>query len=131
MRLQSPLRIAHDPDALLRAVDAGLSVVAQAVLDLETRFTEGDRTVDRHVVAEPGGSQKTRARAHQWKSGEVELLEHLELGDPERVLEHPRGRRIENVEIARIENDAGRVAVAPLDADLVRAGEGGHDSWFP
>ncbi len=55
-------------------------------------------------------------RAHQRPAGEFVSLEHLELGDAERALEQRRGGGVENLEIARIEDDAGGIAVAPADA---------------
>ena len=126
MRLQSALRIAHNPDTFFRTFNAGMTVVAQPVLDLEARLAEADRTVDRYVVAEPRRAQETRARTDERKSREFELPEHFKLADAERTFEQPSGGRVEDLEIARVENNARGVAVAPFDADLVGVGEGGH-----
>src|SRR6185437_1344940 len=109
-------RIAHHPDPDLRTFDASLAVQAEPMLDLETGTPELDGGVDRHVVAETRGLEETRARFRQRVADKVESLEQLNFGHAHRALEQRRGRGIEDFEIARIENNAGGVAVAPFDA---------------
>src|SRR5665213_535058 len=86
------------------------------MLDLETAAAEFHAGLDGHVVAKARWLQKSRVRLHQRPAGEFQILEHLELGHPQRALEQRRGRGIEDFEITRIKNNAGRVAVAPFDA---------------
>ena len=54
--------------------------------------------------------------ADQRMSAEVVGLEILVLGHAERALDQRRGAGVEERQVARIVDDAGRVAVAPLDA---------------
>src|SRR5665647_2320018 len=124
MRLQAAVGVPHHPHPFLRAFGAQLALEAKLVLDVEARPAEVDGRHHHYVVAEPRGFEKARLRARQRPAGEFKRLEHLEFGDAERVLEQRRGRGVEDFEITRIENDAGRVAVAPFDAD--RAGVADH-----
>src|SRR5215467_2753133 len=59
-------------------------------------------------------------------AGEIKSLQVVDLGHAQHALEQRGGRGIENLEIARIENDPGRIAVAPFDADRADVAE---HSW--
>ena len=63
---------------------------------------------DRDVVAEPGRLAKTRARLHHRMADEIVGLEVVDLVHAQHPLEEGSGTGIENLEIARIENDPGR-----------------------
>src|ERR1700688_681985 len=119
-------RIAHHPYARLRTLDARYAMKAEAVLDRKAGAAELDLRLHRHVVSEAGGLEKTRTGARQRITGEVESLEQLKLGQPQRALEQRRCRGVEDFEIAWIENDPGGVAVAPFYAHLAGVAEGGH-----
>ena len=64
------------------------------------------------------GIEKAGVGVDQRMTGEIVSLEILMLGHAERALEQRRGRGVEKRQVARIKDDAGRVAVAPLDANL-------------
>src|SRR6266852_2839076 len=96
---------------------------------VEARATEHRyRRLDRHVVAEPGRNQKAGVGADQRMAAEIVGLEVFVLGHAERALDQRRGAGIEERHVARIVDDAGRVAVAPLDAHDARVDE---HSWPP
>jgi hypothetical protein len=87
------------------------------MLELESRLATGDELrFDRDVVAETRRLAKTRARLHHRVPGEIVCPEIRNLVHAQRAFDE-RGRAgIENLEIARIEDDPGGIAVAPLDA---------------
>jgi hypothetical protein len=65
-------------------------------------------------------------RAYERETGEFQGPEHLKLGYAERGLEEMSGGGIKNLEIARIEDNAGRVAIAPFNPHCAGIGESGH-----
>src|SRR5262245_63244770 len=115
MRLELAPRVAGDPHALFRALDAGFAVQAQLVLDVEAGMAERDDALNRYVIAEAGRSQESSPCAHEGKAAKCEISEHFEFGHSKPALEQQRGRSIEDFEVARIEDDSGGVAVAPFD----------------
>ena len=96
------------------------------MLDVEAGTTELYCASDGHVIPETSWLEESRARAHERKAVEIEVLEHVEFGHAERALEQKRRRCIEDLEIARIEDNPGRVAVAPFDPYLARIAECVH-----
>ena len=83
----------------------------------------GDARLDHHVVAIARRDQESRPRRDHRKAGEVVGRQQRLLVEPERRLDHELGRVIEHREIAWVKHDPGRVAVAPLDADLAAVGD--------
>src|SRR5215468_8317222 len=126
VRFESAARVANYPDAFLRALHAGFTHELQPVLDLEAGATERDCAADRHVIAEARRFQKARTCADERKTAEFKILEHLILRHPERTLEQHCGRGIEYLEVTRIENDAGGIAIAPFDPHLASVAECRH-----
>src|ERR1700691_5315183 len=96
----------------------------QSMLDLETRAAIfGHFGFDRDVVAETGGQMKARLRRHHRITGEIVVLEISDFVHAERALEKRRGRGIEYLEVTRIKDDAGGVAVATFDSASAYVGQ--------
>jgi len=105
------------PYPRLEALGRKRAVLVQAVLHVEARAAQrGDRGLDRHLVAVPGGNEKTRMGVDQRMPGEIIGLEIVALAHSERALDESRGAGVENGEIARVVDDPGRIAIAPFDA---------------
>src|SRR5215472_11539008 len=116
--------VTNSPDPGLEALHRERPAMGQAVLDLEARAAAADhRGLDRDLVAEPGRQQKSRPGLDQRVAGKFVDLEIVDLLHAQRPLEQYYRRNIEKLEVASKENDPGRVAVAPFDADFAGAGE--------
>src|SRR5262249_26481547 len=76
-----------------------------------------DGRLDHHLVAVAGRYEKARPRLDHRIAFEVVLFIELMLVEAERSLEQHHRRMVEHRHIARVEHDAGWVAVTPLDAD--------------
>src|SRR5262245_25465434 len=96
------------------------------MLDVEAGTTELYCASDGYVIPETSWLEEPRARAHERKAVKFEMLEHVEFGHAKRALEQKRCRCIEDLEIARIEDNSGRVAVAPFNPHLARVAECVH-----
>src|SRR5262245_33134438 len=96
------------------------------MLDIETGTPERDRAFDCHVIPKASWPEESRPRAHERKAVEVEMLEHIEFGHAKRALEQKCRRCIEDFEVARVKDNPGWIAVAPLDPDLALIAECGH-----
>src|SRR5262245_7940481 len=83
----------------------------------------GDRRLDHHLVAIAGRDEEARPRLNHGIAVEVVGFVELVLVAAERGLEQQHAGMVEHLEIARIEHDPGRVAVAPFDADSPAVGE--------
>src|SRR5262249_56408871 len=70
----------------------------------------------RHLVAESCWEEETRIGVDQRMPGEVIGLEVVDFFHAQRALDERRGAGVEDGEIAGVIDDAGRVAIAPLDA---------------
>src|SRR5580704_18315358 len=107
--------IADYPDPGLGALDRQRLPMDQAMLELETRPADIDELgFDRNLVAEPRRQPEFCPRLRQRMPHKVIGLQILDLLHAERAFEQHRGRDVEKVEIAHVENNAGRVAVAPF-----------------
>lgn len=94
------------------------------MLEPEARAAAFDEPgLDRHLVAIPRRQEEAGVRRHQRMAGEAIGAQIFELAHAERALDQNGGRDIEDLEVARIEDDPGRVAVTPLDAGVAGAGE--------
>src|SRR5215470_12198622 len=96
------------------------------MLNIEAGSAEADCAFDHHVIAKPCRFQKARTRAHERKTAEFKIFEHLKLRHSKRTLEQHCSRGIENLEVTWIENDASGIAIAPFDAHLAGVGECRH-----
>src|SRR5262245_56778687 len=96
------------------------------MLDIETGTPERDRAFDCHAIPKASWPEESRRRAHERKAVEVEMLEHIEFGHAKRALEQKCRRCIEDFEVARVKDNPGWIAVAPLDPDLALIAECGH-----
>jgi hypothetical protein len=86
------------------------------MFNFKTRFPDRDDSrFDRNQVAEAHGSMEAGPGLDQRKAGEVGPLQEIAFRQAY-GLEDERGLRIEPFEESRVENDAGGVAVAPLDS---------------
>src|SRR5262249_21439762 len=63
---------------------------------------------------------------HQWESHDAEGTGKLVRLDPKRGPEHLPGARVEYLEKAAVEHDAGGIALAPFDCKLFSIGKGHH-----
>src|SRR6185295_15541855 len=90
------------------------------VVDLKAAAAPlGNGRQDDHVVAEFRWDAEARTHVHHREAGNVEGLQQLRLAIAERF-EHADGADIEELEIAWEIDDAGGVAVAPLDTNFAR-----------
>src|SRR5690242_7334983 len=78
-------------------------------------MAEGDCAPDGHIVPEPGWPEETSSCANQREAAEIDFLKHSEFGHSEPALEQQCGRSVEDLEVTRIKNDPGGIAVAPFD----------------
>src|SRR6185437_5288106 len=110
-------RMRHHPDALLEAVDRELAVLEDAVLDGKAALAPfAHAGFADQVLAPARGDDEARARIDQRRPDRaVSLPErpHREAGAAEEM----EGGGVEPGEIARIEDDAGGIAIAPFDAE--------------
>src|ERR1700722_3251719 len=77
----------------------------------------GDGGLDGNLVTVAGRYAENRAGLDDRMTEEIIGLEIVELGHADGALHQISGRGVEHGEIARIEHDAGGVAVAPFDAE--------------
>src|SRR6476620_200368 len=70
-------------------------------------------------------------RVHEREATEFEILEHLKLCSFERLLENQRKWGVKDLEITGIENNAGRVAITPLDPHCAGIVKFCHDGRLP
>ena len=118
-------RVAAGPDAGLEALDAGGAVLLEDMANVEARPAHVDEAAgDRDPVAVSAGRPELRACRHQRPAEDAELR-GCHRQRPAGGLDEHRGRIVEEGEEARIEDDARRVAVAPLDP----AGERCSSAW--
>src|SRR5262249_56852259 len=109
--------IALHPHPRLQTFGRERAVLIKAMLHVEARAADrGDRGLDRHFVAEPGWEEETRIGVDQRMAGQVVGLEVIYFSHAERPLDQRRGAGVEDGEVARVIDDAGGVAIAPLDA---------------
>src|SRR5262249_2904404 len=87
MRLELAVRVAGDPHALFRALDACFAVQAQQVLHVEAGMAEREGALDRHIIPKSRWPQEARPRAQQRETTELKFIEHFELGQSELALE--------------------------------------------
>ena len=96
------------------------------MFDIEARRAERDLAGDVHIVTVTRRLQETCARAYQGKAGEFKTFGILILVIPSARSNKLRRRCIEDLEITRIENNPGRIAIAPFDPHSAGVGESGH-----
>ncbi len=111
-------RVARHPAAGLVAFHRERAGERELVLDGEARTADPDeRGLDLDIVAVARREQKTRLRRHRREPAETVLLVEGDFLHAKRPLDQEFGRVVEHGEIARIEDDAGGIAIAPFDAD--------------
>src|SRR5712675_615936 len=107
-----------DKHADLERLDRQRLTLVHLVGHLETRTLETlDPALDRDPVAMGRGDVKFRPRIHHGNADQAVFLDDVLLGEAGGV-EHDRGRVVEHFEVARIIDDVGGVAVAPLDLHI-------------
>ena len=100
-------------------VDRERAVHQQLMLDVETRTAElGQPRRQLDDIAEPRWSQKARAGIDQRYAHDAVGRAELVRLHAERRLEQGPGAPIEEFEEPAVEDDAGRVAMAPFDHEL-------------
>ena len=82
-----------------------------------------DLRLDLQVLAVLRRNLEDSPRLQQGQAGAVVFLQHPDLRHARRLLEQQDRGGVEPLEIARIEDDAGGVAVAPLHADQPGVGQ--------
>ena len=83
------------------------------------------------LVAEFGRHHEFGARIDQRHAEDFEGLRHLVRLHAERGLEQVPARRVEKLEEAAVEDDAGRVAIGPVDGELPLVDEVAHEMPRP
>src|ERR1700727_1355905 len=97
------------------------------MLDVETRTAELSHPGgELDNIAEPRRRQKARAGIDQRYAHDAESRAELVRLHAERRLEQGPGAPIEKFEEPAVEDDAGRVAMAPFDHELPSVDETGH-----
>jgi len=99
--------------------------------DLEARAAElGYLRCVIDDIAEPDRRDEARPDIDQRHGEDVEFRRQLVPGHTERGLEQRPGAGVEDLEESGVENDAGRIAIAPFDPELPAVDEIGHgESW--
>src|SRR5947209_1192854 len=110
--------MAPDQHAGFERLDRQCLALEHLVGDLEAGTLEAlDPAFDRDPVAMGGGDVEFRPRIDHGNADQAVCLDDVLLGEAGR-LEHDRGRVVEHREIARVVDDVGGVAIAPLDLDI-------------
>src|SRR5580698_10785258 len=118
------VRLTDRPQAGLKTFDRQRARFGDPVFELQARLAARDeRCLDRDFVAEPGRLAKTRPGLDHRVSREVVSFQIVDFVHAERTLDQNRRRGIENLEIARIEDDAGGIAIAPFNPDVADVAE--------
>lgn len=120
-------RVARRPDARFLALDRERTMHQELMLDIKTRTTElahPGRELD--DVAESRRSEKARAGIDQRYAHDAEGRAELVRLHAERRLEQGPRAPVEEFEETAVEDDAGRVAMAPFDHELPSVDETGH-----
>src|SRR6266851_2012707 len=112
------------PHPRLEALHRERCVLGEAVTHLEARAADlRHRGLDRDVVAKPGRNEEAAMRIDQRMPGEIIGFEIIALDHAERALDERRGAGVEECEIARVEDNAAGIAIAPFDAHRTRVDE--------
>src|SRR5262245_37665014 len=112
------------PDTGFPALDRKFPADRKPMLDVEARAAERAHPgcyLDR--VAESDGLDEIGARVDQGNADDAESAGEVLRLHAERRLEHVPGVGVEDLEEAAVENDAGRIALAPFDGQLPAVGE--------
>src|ERR1700738_1265640 len=106
--------VTADQDAGLERLDRQRLALEHKVGHLEAGTLETlDPAFDRDPVAMGGSDMKFRPRIHHGNADQAVFPDNVLLGKAG-GLEQDRGRIVEHLEIARVIDDVGGVAVAPL-----------------
>src|SRR3984885_15062659 len=117
--------VAADQHAGLERLDRQRLALEHPVGHLETRTLEAfDPALDGDPVAMGRGDIEFRPRVHHRDADQTIALDDVLLGEAG-GLEQDRGRVVEHLEVARVIDDVGGVAVAPLDLDIPAVDEHG------
>src|ERR1700687_5256524 len=81
-----------------------------------------DPAFDRDPVAVGRGDMKFRPRIHHGNADQAIFLDDILLGEA-RGLEQDRGRVVEHLEVARVIDDVGGIAVTPLNLHIAPMNE--------
>ena len=123
--MQKHAAVFRDSALLSEGVDLMRKVnLEQPMLDVEAAATEfPDLCLDHDLVTVGRRNQETGAQVdHRAADGAV-MCQQLHLLHAEGRGEQCPGAGVEIGEVARKEDDAGRIAVAPFDGDLVSVGK--------
>src|SRR4051794_26649657 len=116
--------VAAGPDALLVALDGERAGLEQAVADLEAAAAEAAGLgLDHQLVAKLVRDEEARPRVDHREADRAVAAQDLGLGQAGAGEEAVRAG-VEPGEVARVEDDPDRVAVAPLHRDDAGAGTG-------
>src|SRR5690242_9788227 len=116
--------VARRPDAGFRALHGQFAVNRKTVFDVEAGAAELAHPRG-HLdgVAELNGLEKIDAGIDQGDADDAERICQLMRLHAERGLEHAPGAGVEDLEETAVEHDAGRIALAPFDAQRAAIGE--------
>src|ERR1700733_6091670 len=119
-----------DQHPRLERLDRKLLTLIDLVGHLETRSLETlDPAFDRDPIAVGRGNIEFRPRVDHGNADQAVFPDDILLGEAGR-LEHDRGRVVEHFEIARVIDDIGGVAIAPLDLHVPAMNEHSSRPYF-
>src|SRR5262249_18783418 len=96
---------------------------------VEARTAElGDLRFARHLVAEPHRQYETRTRVDQRHAHNIIGRKQVGARDAEHSLEHCPRTYVEELEEAAVEDDAGWIALAPLNGECPAVDDIGHNN---
>src|ERR1700727_1529431 len=124
------VRVMPDQYPRLERLDRKPLTLVDLVGHLETRSLEAlNPAFDRDPVAMGRGNIEFRPRVHHGNADQTIFPDDVLLGEAGR-LEHDRSRVIEHFEIARVIDDIGGVAIAPLDLHIPAMNEQSDRPYF-
>src|SRR3978361_1797091 len=117
------VRVTPDQNTGLKCLDRQSLALEHAVGDLEAGPLEAlDPALDHDPVSMGRGDMKLRSCIHHWNADQTIFPDDVLLGKA-RGLEQDGGRVIEHLEVARVIDDVGGIAVAPLNLDIAAVDE--------
>src|SRR6202047_2552181 len=124
------VRVTADQHAGLEGLDRQRLALEHLVGHLEARALEAlDPAFDRDPVAMGRGDVEFRPRVDHGNADQTIFVDDVLLGEAGR-LEHDRGGIVEHREIARVIDDVGGVAIAPLDLHITPVHEHAKRPYF-
>ena len=120
LRLEPPVLVAHRPDSFFVGLDRQFPPLNSLWSISKLIARQRHARYDFDLLAELRGAQKIRARIDQRNAGDAIGAATYRLLHAKRGSQQQRRRPVEKFEEARIEDDAGGVAMTPFDRQFAR-----------